>query len=182
MTSSIFTAQHIPTYRACFIYNRTILKVVKCQQSDRTINGDAVTHSATLRLGAAGGSIYGLFTFLRTCKFTISNPPSMVPQSGHGMHQPQQSGQRSERISQETTVNNVWRNDWFLGRSGRFTIKLAPVWLALPTILFILVASLASITPLQRDVFNWDRLTFVVSPNLAIFGMPSPGASQLILT
>ena len=48
-------------------------------------------------------------------------------------------------------------------------------------ILFILVALLVSTTPLQRDVCNWDRLTFVVSPNLAIFGMPSPGASQLIL-
>ena len=41
-------------------------------------------------------------------------------------------------------------------------------------ILFILVASLARITPLQRDVFNWDPLTFVVSPNVAVFGMASP--------
>lgn len=115
LTSSIFTAQDIPTYRAGFIYNRTILKVVKYQQSDRIINGDAVRHFATFAHveteEAAGGSICGLSTFLRTCKFTISNPPSMVPQSGHGMHQPQQSGQRSEKISQETKIYNVQRND-----------------------------------------------------------------------
>jgi hypothetical protein len=49
-------------------------------------------------------------------------------------------------------------------------------------ILFILAALLVSTTPLQRDVCNWDRLTFIVSPNISIFGMSSPGASQLILT
>jgi hypothetical protein len=59
--------------------------------------------------------------------------------------------------------------------------KLAPVSLAFLMILFILAALFVSTTPLQRDVCNWDRLTFVVSPNLAIFGMSSPGASQLIL-
>ena len=39
---------------------------------------------------------------------------------------------------------------------------------------------LASKTPLQRDVFNWDRLRPVICSSIAVFGMSSPGCSQLI--
>lgn len=77
----------------------------------------------TLRLKNRWWFSYGLSAFLKTFKLTISNPLRWFLNLVTGIHRLQYSGQKDGRISQETTVYNFWRDDWFVGRSGRPTIK-----------------------------------------------------------